>query len=206
MAQSLSKQYLILYNLAEVGGWIYLLYSVIQTLRNDSPNVSTNVWPKHGTTIRCLQNTSLLETVHSLLGLVSGGWSSPLKQSLGRMWITYGVADYVPHNRLMIPLAISWSLADIIRYLFYVTELLGVTPYVLKWLRYNAFLLLYPVGMATEIALVVDAWRNGKGFPQTHSSLYSILVLIFFAGIVGIGYPQMFKYMLKQRYNKLYKK
>ncbi len=46
----------------------------------------------------------------------------------------------------------------------YVTELLRCTPSALKFLRYNAFIVLYPLGLVGEVCgllLALDAYRAG---------------------------------------------
>jgi hypothetical protein len=52
----------------------------------------------------------------------------------------------------------------------YVTELLGATPSLLKFLRYNAFILLYPLGLVGEVSgllLAIDAYEPRSASP-TH--------------------------------------
>ena len=44
-----------------------------------------------------------------------------------------------------------WSLAEVIRYPFYICKLLNIKFEVIEWLRYNAFLVLYPIGFAAEM-------------------------------------------------------
>ena len=51
------------------------------------------------------------------------------------------------------PLLIAWSLAEITRYAFFVAKQVDIVPYPLLWLRYNAFIILYPLGTASEIGV-----------------------------------------------------
>ena len=56
-----------------------------------------------------------------------------------------------------------WSLAELIRYPFYLARLFGtrlpsIVLSVITWLRYNAFIVLYPVGFVAEVWCVFLAF------------------------------------------------
>jgi len=48
---------------------------------------------------------------------------------------------------------LAWSVTEVIRYPFYVLSLLDTEVYALNWLRYNTFLVLYPLGAGSEAFL-----------------------------------------------------
>ncbi|CAI7818724.1 unnamed protein product, partial [Closterium sp. NIES-54] len=55
-------------------------------------------------------------------------------------------------------LLLTWSLSEVIRYPQYAFSLLGCCPEWLTWLRYTAFIPLYPIGIfAGEIALMYSS-------------------------------------------------
>jgi very-long-chain (3R)-3-hydroxyacyl-CoA dehydratase len=51
-------------------------------------------------------------------------------------------------------MVLSWSITEVIRYVFYACTLVGSEPYPLLWLRYTTFYLLYPTGASSEAALI----------------------------------------------------
>ena len=54
-------------------------------------------------------------------------------------------------------MVISWCLAEIPRYLFYMFNLaFGSIPFPLFWWRYSAFMLLYPTGITGEIFQIIE--------------------------------------------------
>lgn len=56
---------------------------------------------------------------------------------------------------------VAWSVTEIIRYAYFTITLAGgadAVPAWLKWLRYNTFYVLYPLGITSEIVLVSKAW------------------------------------------------
>lgn len=103
----------------------------------------------------------------------------------------------------------------------------GYCPEWLKWLRYNAFLVLYPIGMFSEISLILNALylqyfesqEKKKAELQAASTTTTTTTtaapatkrsdvklnwihngaLIFFFLSSFYTYPYMFNHMLKQR-------
>lgn len=45
-----------------------------------------------------------------------------------------------------------------IRYLYYALKEAGLNPYFSLWLRYNSFIVLYPLGVAAECAMIYLAY------------------------------------------------
>lgn len=52
---------------------------------------------------------------------------------------------------------IAWSLSEIIRYSYFALKQVDAVPSWLHWLRYSAFLVLYPVGISSEVAMTLQA-------------------------------------------------
>lgn len=49
---------------------------------------------------------------------------------------------------------LSWSITEVIRYVYYALNLIGYEPYALLWTRYTTFYLLYPTGASSEAFLM----------------------------------------------------
>ncbi|KAG2374089.1 hypothetical protein C9374_011168 [Naegleria lovaniensis] len=205
MAVITSKQYITVYNALQAIEWINLLLlrtvrpliekhgcrlkftnkQVIERLSAKKPSL----WTFNGKFLKTIQTLQLLESVHVITGITpNSSLSTTLGQTLGRMFITYFIGDDLPNNDLMtdimmFTLQVSWALADIIRYSHYISQTweLEKEPKaaklvkILKFLRYNAFLILYPVGMLSEIGLVLrvvfSKWLRSESIstlPQTN--------------------------------------
>lgn len=52
---------------------------------------------------------------------------------------------------------LAWSTTEIIRYTYFMLNLVGSVPGLLTWLRYNTFYVLYPVGITSEMLLIFNA-------------------------------------------------
>jgi len=59
-------------------------------------------------------------------------------------------------------MVLAWSVTEIIRYAFYFCKECGYVPAPLLWARYSGFLLLYPTGVASELAVVYLALPSLK--------------------------------------------
>jgi very-long-chain (3R)-3-hydroxyacyl-CoA dehydratase len=51
-------------------------------------------------------------------------------------------------------LLLAWGITEVIRYAFYASKELVRTPYAITWLRYTTFIVLYPMGVSSELAMV----------------------------------------------------
>lgn len=91
-------------------------------------------------------------------------------QVAGRSTVLWIVIEAYPSAALAPPYALmvlAWSAADVVRYLYFATRLVGGHQYRrLVWLRYSAFYVLYPIGIASEVGVVSravsEAWGLGN--------------------------------------------
>ncbi|KAF3654326.1 Very-long-chain (3R)-3-hydroxyacyl-CoA dehydratase PASTICCINO 2 [Capsicum annuum] len=110
---------------------------------------------------------------------------------------------------LVSSLVISWSVTEIIRYSFFGTkEAFGSAPSWLLWLRYSTFLLLYPSGITSEVGLIYSALpyitESGK-YSLRMPNKWNFSFDYYYAGLVALGSPHMYGYMLGQRKKALSK-
>jgi very-long-chain (3R)-3-hydroxyacyl-CoA dehydratase len=90
---------------------------------------------------------------------------------------------------------IIWSIAEIIRYGFYVSIFCNVKSNKFLWLRYHAFIVCYPVGVICEIYLLLNVFLVSTTIPK----IFIVLVFIVYA----IAFPVLYLHLLKQRKKKL---
>lgn len=108
-------------------------------------------------------------------------------------------------------LCIAWGITEVVRYLFYFFKLVSPKsgpPKVLVWLRYSLFLVLYPLGVASELALAyASIGPLGKSkkldvlqMPNAMNvSLHGPTLMRVFMSCYMPAWPLLFSYMLKQR-------
>ena len=193
--------YLFAYNTIQSVGWFYALYSLGTTLYTTSsiPLAAQAATP----TVAFLQAFATLELVNALLGLVPGSASSAFMQLFGRNAILFGYL--LPSSLDNLPVAslyVAWSFAECIRYPFYALSLISSCPSPLIWLRYTTFMVLYPIGIFSECAVVYTAMPYIEstypiivnGYIATPALSYAYCCFEY--GVCGVA---LFKYMLRQR-------
>ena len=88
-------------------------------------------------------------------------------------------------------LLIVWSLAEISRFAFYVFK----TDF-LKMLRYSAFLICYPAGVAIELVWIYYLYT---GLPYTFAKIFLAILVIAYI----VGFPYLFLHLYRSRKQKL---
>lgn len=210
----LRRIYLTIYNWTVFFGWAQILYLAFKTLKESGPQHVYNAVEKP---LLLAQSAAVLEILHGLVGLVRSPITATLPQIGSRLYLTWGILWSFPEIRshiLVSSLVISWSITEIIRYSFFGTkEAFGSTPSWLLWLRYSAFLLLYPTGITSEVALVYVAMpymkESEKYCLRMPNKLNFSFDYFYFAilalGIYVPGTPHLYGYMLAQRKKALSK-
>lgn len=80
-------------------------------------------------------------------------------QVASRYLLVWGIVNNFPnttsHSIAYTTMLTAWGMSEIIRYSYFATNLAyGRVPGWLQWLRYNAFFVLYPLGISSECWLV----------------------------------------------------
>lgn len=95
------------------------------------------------------------------VGIVRSPIFTTLIQVSSRLLLVWGVVDSYPTTTSPSPfyssMLLAWSITEIIRYSYFVFNLIGSVPEYLTWLRYNTFYVLYPVGIISEMLLIFYA-------------------------------------------------
>ena len=134
-------------------------------------------------------------------GIVRAPFLTTLMQVASRFLLVHLIASpiaYPPstrHSPAYSTMLLAWSVTEVIRYSYFVFSLSGVgVPKLWTWLRYNTFLVLYPLGISSECWLVYRAiplasQRNeGLGY-----ALWAILAIYVPGSYI------LFSHMLTQR-------
>ncbi|KAI1278914.1 PTPLA-domain-containing protein [Xylaria sp. FL0933] len=172
-----SRYYLLLYNLLSLLAWIYLTAHVSSNTIKSLTEASAAEYESAAlrteiSIVTAVQSVAALEILHAALGLVRASPGAAALQIGGRNLVLWTVVRRFPE--LFIPLGsrrggengeygpaalraclLAWGCSDILRYaLFVAVSLWGRAPAWLRWLRYTAFIVLYPIGFLSEASLV----------------------------------------------------
>jgi very-long-chain (3R)-3-hydroxyacyl-CoA dehydratase len=146
--------------------------------------------------LRLIQTFQLTDILLILIGKSKGSIFGAFFQILGRMIVTWGFVEADSNNLRFATVSIIWALADCNRYLYYLFKNHPLTA----TLRYNSFILLYPVGVFGEMLLIND--YVGRHNELSEGWIYFIRVI---QGGIVFGFLFLYAYMLNMR-SKYYKK
>ncbi|GAB4860281.1 hypothetical protein Ancab_011761 [Ancistrocladus abbreviatus] len=204
-----SNFYLFAYNSLQFFGWAI---SLSRLLISFTVTHSLNAAYAHAGELICLlQSLSLLEVIHGALGIVPSGVLLPLMQWGGRTHYLLAIVRgnvQVQESPSILATFFAWSLSEVIRYSHYALNCIGNCPYWLTYLRYTAFIFLYPMGFAGEMWLMYHALPLIKE-KNLHADYFALLPFSYssFIQVLLAVYPilwlKLYFHLLKQRHLKL---
>nr|AKM76690.1 protein-tyrosine phosphatase-like protein [Pelargonium tetragonum] len=208
----LSNLYLFLYNSLQSIGWALALFRVLSSFVLTKS--THEAYASAGELICYLQTAEFLEVIHGAIGLVPSGALLPLMQWSGRthflLAIVRGITEVQELPSVFITF-VAWSLSEIIRYPQYALSCLGHCPSWITYLRYTAFIFLYPIGMAPgEMWLMYQALPYIKEKHLYGDSLLGLPISYYnFVQVLLLCYPflwlKLYLHLFKQRKWKLSK-
>lgn len=187
------EKYLIAYNLVQLTGWLLALIIL-------PVNFIFSIF-----IVAFFQFISLLEIVHAHQKWTQ---SSPVLcfiQIGARLFILFftikilfisifnPIANFYKIVCLMLT---TWCIAEIIRCTYYLSQLIKKEKHIITWLRYSAFMVLYPIGVACEFLIMYLVFIN--------NNLAMKIILIVVAIAYMFIFPKLYLHLLKQRKQKLY--
>ena len=199
--------YLLFYNLFMFLGWLY--YFLIFLSNYLQTNKINKIYNYSHFYLEIVQYGSILEIIHSILKLTPSPVFSTFIQIFSRVGIVYFLQNFKYSRSIgYILLSFAWSITEIIRYPYYLLNILkkeykkdDLIPYWLTWCRYSFFIVLYPLGVAGEIITVYFSKKNLKKIKFFGVKVDNLVYLIYIIYVPGILF--LYSYMLKQRKKNL---
>ena len=118
------------------------------------------------------QGTQIFDFIFACLRMTRNNPLTVFSQITSRLYCLWLIFPYVPEpgssneysNYYIIQIVIaSWCQAEIIRFTFYSFK--GMQAGLIGHLRYNMFLLFYPLGVGAELVCMWAAWRAVQAIP-----------------------------------------
>ncbi|PKS10080.1 hypothetical protein jhhlp_003377 [Lomentospora prolificans] len=193
---SRANTYLVVYNFLSASLRAVIFCYSIQLWYRDG---YSTVWRELHLVARWAETLAVAEVVHAATGLVHASPSTTALQVAGRntiVWaITRNYPDIAARDRAYPIMIITWNLADTVRYTYFAVERrIGRVPNILLWLRYNLFIVLYPVGILAEAWLVYQVIE-----PSRDRNLAYQYLLWFGISIYIPAFYILYGHMLRQR-------
>ncbi|XP_021278649.1 very-long-chain (3R)-3-hydroxyacyl-CoA dehydratase 2 [Herrania umbratica] len=206
----LLKLYLVAYNSLQAFGWTISLFRILTSFI--ATNSVNGAYASAGDLICLLQTCAFLEVIHGAIGIVPSGVLFPLMQWGGRTHFLLAIVrqiDEVQEFPAVFITFFAWSLSEVIRYSHYASNTFGSCPSWLTYLRYTAFIVLYPMGLAPgEMWLMHQALPFIKkknlyedffaGLPFSYYNFLRVFLLIY-----PFLWLKLYLHLFKQRRSKL---
>ncbi|KAI1299262.1 Very-long-chain (3R)-3-hydroxyacyl-CoA dehydratase 2 [Halotydeus destructor] len=208
------KIYLIAYNLVLLAISITALVKILKY--NISDGFKLKDFPLAGSYgqashyVRILFIVQFMEILHTILGFTKGSPVMGVVQVMARGLVFFAFMEAEPkvqNNRTSGLLLVVWCMGDIARYPFYILKLMDVELFPVTWLRYTAWIVLYPMGITLE---GVVAYYNKEHLEKTGRFSYPMpnltnfafhmsSFLYYYLPLLPLGGLNMMYYMKSQR-------
>ncbi|CCC08395.1 hypothetical protein SMACR_01940 [Sordaria macrospora] len=192
---ALRKGYLVLYNAASAVSWAMILVRVASVyLANGAGAVPLVV----DDFARVTQTFAVMEIFHALTGIVPAPLFTTLMQVASRLMLVWGISYPFPQlntSTWYSSMLTAWSTTEVIRYTYFALKQFDFIPYFLHWLRYSAFLVLYPMGISSEVAMIIKGLVGpaDKLAPWYPYALVAVLLSYIPGSVI------LYSHMLSQR-------
>ncbi|XP_053612964.1 very-long-chain (3R)-3-hydroxyacyl-CoA dehydratase 3-like [Plodia interpunctella] len=211
----LKLAYLVFFNVVQSFGFLYVLYltAVHYSILGYASFAFT--YDHLGFIVKLLHIMQILEIVHPIIGLTKGAPTVAFFQLLGRLFILFIMIDPEPRmqTKAIVPyLYVVWSTIEVIRHIYYISQLAEKEISLLTWLRYSAWIILYPMGIFGEATVMVKNipyFRETMMFSITLPNTWNFsvdMILILRLQIFFLVCPVMYmltNHMYKMRVKKM---
>ncbi|VDQ03723.1 unnamed protein product [Trichobilharzia regenti] len=171
--------------------------------------------------LRLYQSLAIVEVIHASIGLVRSSVITTLIQISSRLFIVWGIVYLLPEvtrENFGVPLIIiSWSIAEMVRYAYYMADICGVLSiygFISNRDFRKSLKIHFKFLFQGEILLVLGGIKSLKetgkysvNLPNALNCSFSYLVVLVVALIIYVpGSKTMYTHMLRQRKKILWKK
>ncbi|KAI5019138.1 hypothetical protein ZWY2020_044026 [Hordeum vulgare] len=167
-----SRLYLLAYNSLQAIGWSVALLRLLACLA-----------------LRLLQTCAVLDTIHAAVGLVPTSPFLAFLQWGGRTHFVLALLRQIPEvqdSPSVFITFMAWSISEVIRYSHYALTTIKVCPAWLTYLRYTAFIPLYPIGVGPG-----EMWTMYQALPfvkerDLYSGFFAKFSMSYHSFLVGL--------------------
>lgn len=154
------------------------------------------------------QGLAIFEIMNSVLRIAGANWLLTTLQVLSR-FLVVGLLIWIPMERLVEIcegsiitgfglITIAWSITEIVRAAFYISELTDTPVKAIIFSRYTFFIFLYPIGVFGEFLVMFSFWEHRSFQFDIINIALALIALSYF-----VFFPKLFGHMWKQRKKKL---
>ena len=193
----MKRIWLISFNVVTLLAWcLYFAHALLHGLAIDAQSLLL---------LTLAQGLAVFEIMNAVLGLAGANWLLTTMQVFSRLLIVF-LLNWIPFEHLaeldwysgFALITLAWSVTEIVRALFYLTELWKRPVGAITFSRYTFFIFLYPIGVAGEFMVMFSFWEW---------RLFELNIINLALAGVALSYfvffPKLYGHMWKQRKKKL---
>ena len=193
----MKKTWLISFNIITLVAWsVFFAYALAHGLTFDKTGLLL---------LSVAQGLAIFEIMNAALGLAGANWLLTTMQVFSRFliafllnWIPFETLTELNYSSGFAVIAVAWSVTEIVRALFYLTELTNRPIKAITFSRYTFFIFLYPLGVTGEFMVMFSFWEwRLFEFNFINLALAAIALSYF------VFFPKLYGHMWKQRKKKL---
>ncbi|EGV65007.1 PTPLA-domain-containing protein [Yamadazyma tenuis] len=197
MAEAHPHKWLITYNSISTSLWTIVLFnSVFLGIALGQPLV----FEKTNKINTLIQTVALVEVVNAATGIVRASLFTTGMQVYSRLLVVWGIWQFLPESPAndhwsYISVTIAWALSEIVKYSYHASSLMGNVPYWLAFIRYTAFIVLYPVGVGSEMLIMYLSLDVARAVAGDLMYYFLIINLAFYIPAL----VHLYTHLLRQR-------
>lgn len=154
------------------------------------------------------QGLAIFEIMNAVIGIAGANWLLTTMQVFSR-FLVVALLFWIPAERWIelsehslitgfLLITIAWSVTEIVRALFYLTELTKKPIGAVTFSRYTFFIFLYPIGVLGEFLIIFTFWEYRQFEINVINLALAAIALSYF-----VFFPKLYMHMWKQRKKKL---
>ncbi|KFP28166.1 Very-long-chain (3R)-3-hydroxyacyl-[acyl-carrier protein] dehydratase, partial [Colius striatus] len=213
----LKKGYLVMYNLVQFLGFSWIFVNMTVRLFILGTGKSRALFYSFSDTFHSIsemmyfcETLAIMEVVNALIGLVRSPLLPTVMQILGRNFVLFvilGSLEEMQSKPVVFFIFYSWSIIELFRYPYYMLSCIGIEWKLLTWLRYTAWIPLYPLGGLAEAVSIIQSipifsetgkFSLGLPNPLNVTIQFSFLLQIYLI-VLFLGVFMNFRHLYKQR-------
>lgn len=196
----MKRTWLISFNVITLVAWTcYFIYALLHGLNFNEQSLFL---------LAFAQGLAIFEIMNSVIGIAGANWLLTTMQVFSRFLIV-ALLFWVPNVRLLelselswfngfFLITIAWSVTEVVRALYYLTEILKKQIKSITFARYTFFIFLYPIGVLGEFLVMFTFWEWREFKIDFINIALAAIGLSYF-----IFFPKLYGHMWKQRKKKL---
>ncbi len=193
----MKRGWLIAFNVLTLVAWtVFFVYTLLRGLEFDEKGLLL---------LTIAQSFAVFEIFNAIIRIAGANWLLTSMQVFSRLLIVF-LLNWIPAETILelnyysgfAMVAVAWSITEITRALYYLTDLFNTPVKAVTFSRYTFFIFLYPMGVIGEFMVMFTFWEWRQFEFNVINSAVALIAVSYF-----IFFPKLYGHMWKQRKKKL---